>query len=346
MVSMLLSLGFAFLIAASLTYYLSHPESLFLLIDQPNARSLHSRPTPASGGVAILIALILIVVANSFFVPVFHYTAPLGWLYGSSLLIAVISLIDDWRSLSPLARLLAHSLAATVFLGFGGWQLTHLNLPGLHWEMPFLLAAVFCFLVMAWMTNLYNFMDGMDGFAGGMAVIGFASYAFLCREDALFMQLNLFIVAATSGFLVFNFPPARIFMGDSGAAFLGFLAAAFALWADQAALFPLWIAVLIFSPFIVDATVTLLRRLWRGEKIWQAHKSHYYQKLVQLGWGHKKTVLWEYAVMLACSLSAVLAIDFPPAAQWAIIIVWISIYLLLAIQIDKAGQAFGTILKI
>ena len=115
-------------------------------------------------------------------------------------------------------------------------------------------------------------------------------------------------------------------MGDAGSSLLGFLAAGLSLWASAAGIFPLWIAVLVFSPFIVDATVTLGRRLWRRERVWEAHKSHCYQRLVQLGWGHRKTVLWEYFLMMLCSVSAVLALYIEPTQQWWLLTSWIIVY--------------------
>jgi UDP-N-acetylmuramyl pentapeptide phosphotransferase/UDP-N-acetylglucosamine-1-phosphate transferase len=166
-------------------------------------------------------------------------------------------------------------------------------------------------LFILWMINLYNFMDGMDGFAGGMAVIGFTTLAWLGRADAGFAAVNLTIAAASAGFLAYNFPPARLFLGDTGSTALGFLAAACSLWGSAAGLFPFWAALWVFSPFIVDATVTLLRRLMRGERVWEAHRSHYYQRLVLLGWGHRRTVLAEYVLMLACAGSAMLAVHLP-----------------------------------
>ncbi|MCU0937253.1 MAG: hypothetical protein MUF66_14635 [Gammaproteobacteria bacterium] len=116
---------------------------------------------------------------------------------------------------------------------------------------------------------------------------------------------------------------------------LGFLAAAFALWGSREGLFPLWVAVLVFSPFVVDATVTLLRRALAGERVWQAHRSHYYQRLVRLGWGHRKTVLAEYALMVACALSAVLAVRAGSVGQWTLIAGWTGLYVLLVAGVSR-----------
>lgn len=316
------ALGFA--LAVGLNYLLSRPGRSFLL-DQPNARSLHQQPTPTGGGVGILAGL----AAGSVPLCLSHALPPgLAWLVAAALLVAGVSFLDDYRPLPPLTRLAVHALAAGLLVYFGAYNLSVLALPGWQWAWPPLLGAGVSFLFVVWMLNLYNFMDGMDGFAGGMAVFGFNTFALLglLAGNPLFAVLSILIAAAAAGFLLFNLPPARIFMGDTGASTLGFLAAAFALWASRDQLFPLWVAVLVFSPFIVDATVTLLRRLARGEKIWQAHRSHYYQRLVQLGWGHKKTLLYEYALMSGCSASALLAVHLPSLGQTALLLFWVGVY--------------------
>jgi UDP-N-acetylmuramyl pentapeptide phosphotransferase/UDP-N-acetylglucosamine-1-phosphate transferase len=187
------------------------------------------------------------------------------------------------------------------------------------------------------MINLYNFMDGMDGFAGGMTVIGFAALSILgyMAGHAIFTIASLVVVFSAFGFLVFNYPPARIFMGDTGSASLGLLAGAFSLWGSKEYIYPFWVSLIIFSPFILDATVTLLKRLIRGDVIWQAHKSHYYQRLVEKGWGHKRTVLFEYGIMLICALAAITATIMPLNIQWIVIAVIVLMYTLSAYYIDK-----------
>ena len=163
-------------------------------------------------------------------------------------------------------------------------------------------------LATMWVTNLYNFMDGSDGLAGGMALFGFGAYALAAwlAGDAVFVVVAASIAAAAAAFLVFNFPPAKVFMGDAGSIPLGFLAAALGILGWRAGHWPLWFPVLVFSPFIIDASVTLARRLLRGERVWRAHRSHYYQRLVQLGWGHRNTALAEYALMAGCGAARAL----------------------------------------
>lgn len=128
-------------------------------------------------------------------------------------------------------------------------------------------------------------------------------------------------------------------MGDAGASTIGFLVGAMSLWADRSAIFPIWVGILIFSPFIVDATATLLRRLFAGEKIWQAHRSHYYQRLVQLGWGHRKTVMREYALMVVAGLTATTLAYMPYNGQWSLIIIWFFLYFGLGWRIRQLERA-------
>ena len=263
----------------------------------------------------------------------------LGLAFIAVLLVALVSFLDDHMKISPGVRLLAHILAAALLLG-AGLRLNLIILPGLILTLPTWLAILLSIFFIVWMINLYNFMDGMDGFAGGMAVIGFTSFAILGWQagNTAFTQISLLIAGAAAGFLWFNFPPARIFMGDTGSSVLGLLAAVLSLWGNLDGLFPLWIAVLIFSPFIVDATVTLLRRIFRKEKVWLPHKSHYYQRLVQLGWGHRKTVLLEYALMLACSLSALLAQRLSGEWQAGLLVTWVLIYSASIVKVKALEQ--------
>lgn len=180
-------------------------------------------------------------------------------------------------------------------------------------------------------------MDGSDGLAAGMAFIGFSCYAIAAwlGGDTELSIAMLCISAASIAFLGFNFYPARIFMGDSGSIPLGFLSAAFGYMGWQHRLWPLWFPVLVFSPFVVDATVTLAKRFLSGEKVWQAHCSHYYQRLVQLGWGHKRTAILEYALMLGCGVTATVMIRQPSVWHLPLLGIWVAIYIFLMVKVDK-----------
>jgi UDP-N-acetylmuramyl pentapeptide phosphotransferase/UDP-N-acetylglucosamine-1-phosphate transferase len=170
-----------------------------------------------------------------------------------------------------------------------------------------------------WVTNLYNFMDGADGVAGGMAVIGFGAYtlAALSAGHASLAVAGAALAAANLAFLLHNFHPARIFLGDVGSIPLGFLAAALGLqgWRDD--VWPLWFPLLVFGPFIGDATLTLLKRAARREPVWRAHREHYYQRMVRMGLGHRATALIGYGAMLACAGAALAGRGQPSALQAA-----------------------------
>ncbi len=323
----------AFAISLWLTRRLYNPSSRLYRLDHPNPRSLHENPTPRGGGLAILTASII---SGLIAVAIFPGSAYVPWISVAALLVAGISFADDWLGLHPGYRIVVHFVAAGLLI-WAGLHLTSIMLPGSVWALHTALALGFSLVFIVWMVNLYNFMDGMDGFAAGMAVIGFGGFAVLgwLGEQPLFAVLSLVVAAAAGGFLLSNFPPARIFMGDVGSSFLGFLAAAFMLWADRDGIFPLWIGILVFSPFVVDATVTLIKRILRRERFWEAHKKHYYQRLVQIGWGHRRTVLWEYAVMILCVVSALVARYVSPLGQWFIIGIWLLGYLSIMLAVHQ-----------
>jgi UDP-N-acetylmuramyl pentapeptide phosphotransferase/UDP-N-acetylglucosamine-1-phosphate transferase len=323
----------------ALARYLSQPGSRLRILDRPNDRSLHLQPTPRTGGLAILGGGL----AGSV---LFGFSSPATGSHLAILLLglvplAAVSFLDDRRSISVRWRILAHVWAAFSLVSV--YIPDSLNLPGLALPLAVWVAIPLTLLFIVWMINLYNFMDGMDGFAGGMAVIGFSTLAWLGWADPGFVTLCLIVAAASAGFLVHNFPPAKIFLGDTGSTTLGFLAAACSLWGSKVGLFPFWVALLVFSPFIVDATVTLLRRLLRGEKVWEAHRMHYYQRLVLLGWGHRRTVLVEYALMLACAGSALLAVHLPPAGQALLAFGWVLVYGLLAMGVGRLERRRATV---
>ena len=266
-----------------------------LALDRPNERSLHEQPVPRTGGIALLVGALISLAFG---------VAPLWLPIVLAVALALVSFVDDLRGLPTAARLITHLAAAGVLV----WYV----LSPMH---P--MALVVLCLALAWITNLYNFMDGSDGLAGGMAIIGFGTYAIAAGvgHHAALLALNVALSAAALAFLFLNFPPARIFLGDVGSVPLGFLAGGLGVvgWRDD--LWPLWFPVLVFGPFIADATVTLLRRLARGEKVWQAHREHYYQRFVRMGGGHRGAALGGYVLMLVCAGAALYGRTERPAIQ-------------------------------
>lgn len=293
-----------------------------LPLDLPNRRSLHTQPTPRTGGVGLMAGLLT---GAGFAAPQFL------WLLALCAGLALLSFMDDLRGLAVRWRLLAHFLTAALFM--------FLAFPVWHW-----LALALAVLTIVWMTNLFNFMDGADGLAGGMGLIGFGflGVAAWAGGDAPLGMLCACAAASAAAFLLFNFSPARIFMGDAGSTPLGFLAASLGLLGWRGDLWPLWFPLLVFSPFIVDASVTLARRIVRGEKVWQAHHDHYYQRLVRMGWSHRRTALAEYALMVFCGGAAWWAIDQGAASQAAVFGVIGVLFLVLMALIDHRWRSRPT----
>lgn len=287
-----------------------------LPMDHPNARSLHTAPTPRIGGIGIMAGLLA---ASLWLTGLNMLPALLG-----ALALAAVSLVDDLRGLSVRVRFLAHFAAATAVLlalGVSGWPL----LIGL--------------LAVVWMTNLYNFMDGSNGLAGGMAVIGFGMLGFAADWGGAsdLAAFCIAIAAAALAFLRFNFPVARLFMGDAGSIPLGFLAAVLGWYGIQQGVWSWSVPLLVFSPFIVDASVTLIRRALAREKIWQAHRSHYYQRAILLGASHGQLAGAAWSLMLVMAGLAWISLAWPQHAVGVLILSAV-LYVLLCLTLDLRWQ--------
>jgi UDP-N-acetylmuramyl pentapeptide phosphotransferase/UDP-N-acetylglucosamine-1-phosphate transferase len=246
-------------------------------------------------------------------------------IWVSIALLTAVSFADDVFGLPVWSRLLLHTAIAAA--------LSFVMLFDAHGWIITATAAV----AIIWMLNLYNFMDGSDGLAGGMTLIGFGTYGMVAwwAGNESFAMINFCIAAAAAAFLLFNFHPARIFMGDAGSIPLGFLAAALGLTGWIQGDWPLWLPLLVFSPFIADASVTLVKRGLRGEKVWQAHREHYYQRMVQSGLGHRNTALFAYMLMLAAGISAIWAMKQEASVQLGVCVVWCGIYAVMMLASDR-----------
>ena len=296
-------------------WLLVHPRNPWQVLDWPNERSLHDRPVPRTGGLAIFCGAVVAAFG-------LKWEVARGGLImaGAILAVALLSWYDDRKGLSPRLRLAVHVVAALA-VAIAAIRLPVIWLPGVAITLGTPLTVLVTTLFLVWWINLYNFMDGMDGFAGGMAVFGFGALAALGyrAHDPAFAGIAAAVASAAFGFTAANFPPARLFMGDMGATVLGFVAGIMILDGSARGDFPLWAGLTVFSPFLVDATVTLLKRVARGERLTAAHRGHYYQRLVRAGLSHRRTVLGEYALMAVCGLSAYGAAGAPVPVQWAII---------------------------
>jgi UDP-N-acetylmuramyl pentapeptide phosphotransferase/UDP-N-acetylglucosamine-1-phosphate transferase len=219
--------------------------------------------------------------------------------------LAAVSFLDDLRGLPVAVRFVCHLAALLLPAHYGAG------------------AAIVVAIAIAWMMNACNFMDGSDGMAGGMALAGFGTYGVLAwwAGDATLATVSFSLAAAAAGFLVFNFHPARIFLGDAGSVPLGFLAAVLGLAGWTNGSWSLWIPLVVFSPFIADASLTLARRVFCGERFWQAHHDNYYQRLIRMGWSHRATALAALAAMPgAAALAAAISRESGSTqATWSLV---------------------------
>lgn len=262
-------------ISLLLTWVLRRYALARSLMDIPNSRSSHSVPTPRGGGVAIVLSFLVASPLLTFFVDV---SWPYIWaLWGAGALIAVIGFLDDHGHIAARWRLLAHFSASIWALAWLG-GLPPVKLLGVDVNLSWI-GHFFAVFYLVWMLNLYNFMDGIDGIASVQAVsacLG-ACVIYWLSGDVSLIWMPLLLAVAVLGFLYWNFPPARIFMGDAGSGFLGLILGLFSLQAAWTSSRFLWVWLILLGVFIVDSTFTLTRRLLRGDKVYEAHRSHAYQ---------------------------------------------------------------------
>lgn len=255
------------------------------LVDVPNARSSHQVAMPRGGGAAIVAAATMALAGWSWGTG----SMTLAWSLAGGLIVAAVGFLDDHRPLPALFRLVCHSAAAMLAaVSLGGLSL------GVLWVVP---VVVF----VTWLTNLTNFMDGIDGLAAAEAVtvcaVGAALFAFVFPGTGRWVEAAI-LAAAAAGFLVWNWPPARIFMGDVGSGYLGFMIGVMTLRAALVAPALGWSWLILSGGFVVDASVTLVRRAIRRDRLFEAHRSHAYQHLA-IAWGsHRPVTLLMIAINL------------------------------------------------
>ncbi|TVT82781.1 glycosyltransferase family 4 protein [Pseudomonas sp. H3(2019)] len=263
--------GVSFLLTAALRKYALSRS----LMDIPNARSSHSVPTPRGGGVAIVLG-VLLALGLLFFAGIISSSDFLA-IAGAGAAIAVIGFMDDHGHIAARWRLLGHFGAAGWLLFWLG-GLPAVELGGISLNLGWL-GHVLALFYLVWLLNLYNFMDGIDGIASLEAIcvcLGACLIYWMAGLESL-IWAPLLLAIAVAGFLYWNFPPARIFMGDAGSGFLGIVLGGFSLQAAWVSAPMLWAWLILLGVFIVDATFTLFRRLLRGDKVYEAHRSHAYQ---------------------------------------------------------------------
>jgi len=258
------------------------------LVDIPNDRSSHTNPTPHGGGIAIVVTWF---VGISYLYFINDINSSLYFTLMVGVIISIVSYFDDLFELSAKVRLLIQALVAVFGLYFlGGLQIIDLIFFSIDNQV---ITNIFAFFTIVWFINLYNFLDGIDGYAGSEAVfLGIAG--FLLFGGSHFLVL----LFAVLGFLIWNWHRAKIFMGDVGSTLLGYNIAVFTIYYTNQESINFWIWIILFGVFWFDATLTLLRRYKNKERLSQAHKKHAYQRLVQSGWTHDKVVVASIIVNL------------------------------------------------
>lgn len=277
------------------------------LIDQPNDRSSHSRPTPRGGGLSIVLASMLGAAILSWLGFIEHRLLAALLVGGAT--IAGVGFVDDRKGVRPVVRLIVHFLAAAAAVALIRGTPT-LELGHLHFELGFA-GSILAVVCLVWTINLFNFMDGIDGIAASEAVfVTFASAALMMALQGISgpAVMSLIVGAASSGFLVWNWPPARIFLGDVGSGYLGYSIGLLALAAAKQGDLQVIPSLILGGVFFVDATLTLVRRLARGEPAHQAHRTHAYQWLA---------VRWASHVRVTLLVLAVNVVWLLPFACWA-----------------------------
>ncbi|MDP4201581.1 MAG: glycosyltransferase family 4 protein [Bacteroidota bacterium] len=289
------------------------------ILDIPNDRSSHTIPTPRGGGIAIalvwFISLLILKLTDNIENQLFF-----ALLSGAPLSFA--GFLDDVLHLKAKTRFLIQFFCAGLALfSLGGLHVVDLGFYS--FENSWLLTLL-AFIGIIWLTNLFNFLDGIDGYISTEVIfIGIAT--FLLLNDCMALLLSVIVL----GFLFWNWQKAKIFMGDVGSTLLGFTIAIFAIYQQNNELSSILIWIMLTSLFWVDATVTLMRRYWNKEQLSQAHRKHAYQRIVQSGFSHQKTVLYSLSLNLLALFLIICAIHFKSLmlvfACLNILILWFTI---------------------
>lgn len=289
-------IALAFIISLSLTGAVRHYALKTGMMDVPNSRSSHTTPTPRGGGIAIVVAVCFI--SAGLFAFGLSDWEPVAVCFGPGALVALVGYMDDRLNVAARIRILVHFVAAIVTVSLTWpWPGVAVMNAGMQ-----ALSALVVILGICWMINLYNFMDGIDGLSASEAIFVFGSAAvlvWLSGKDTYWVALLGAAASGAAGFLWWNSAPARIFMGDVGSGFIGLLISGFALLTWKEGVLPLATWLIVVSLFVADSSVTLVRRVIRGDRWYTAHRSHAYQRLARSALGHAGVVRLSWAWNLA-----------------------------------------------
>ena len=322
-------LAAGYLLTKALIYY-AHKKQL---LDIANHRSSHTHATPRIGGLSFVLLISLIIFGYVFFIAQGLATSILYFILLPIIIVALTGLADDIKGISQSARFIVYFFCALVALG---------NFQALFAQPYWLIVIVglLLSLSLSWLINLFNFMDGIDGIAASESIFILAALAFFSYQggEIKLSYLLLLCIAPLLGFLILNWQPAKIFMGDIGSTFLGCLIACLCLYAINAKLLSIYAAIILLACFIVDASWTLAYRLLSGQKWYQAHRSHHYQILARKIGSHQKVAALYTLVNLGWLFPLALAANH--YQEYALLITTISLLpLILQCFIIGAGKA-------
>jgi Fuc2NAc and GlcNAc transferase len=307
----------------------------FFLISVPNARSSHVSPIPNGGGIGFVLTFLLSILFIYFFKAI-SLKLLLALCMGG-ILIASIGLLDDFSHIPAHIRIFFHFLLAIwVLFLFHGMPPLQLGFAIWHWHFCGLITGI---VGLVWLINLYNFMDGIDGLAASEAVFVATAAATLLflKGDTHHLSILLLLAMCVLGFLIWNWPPATIFMGDVGSGFLGYTFGVLLIASVYTTLLTPWQWLILFGCFWVDTTITLIFRIIRGKPIHQAHRSHAFQQAVKKTKCHKQVVMSVLIINIVWLFPmSVLSICYP---KWVLVITGMAILpLVIACMVLKAGK--------
>jgi Fuc2NAc and GlcNAc transferase len=321
------------------------------LIDIPNQRSSHAQPTPRGGGIVFTITF-YVGLLILFGVGVADKNWVLGLLIGGPL-VAIIGFLDDRKSLPAVVRLMVHFMAAIATYAVITRMFSYrMEISFLPTENQVFLG-IFCVLYIMWMVNLYNFMDGIDGMAGTQGVVAaLLSAALSFWQGSIHLgAIYLLLAASVGGFLFHNWSPAKIFMGDCGAYFLGFVFATLALISKIYLGHSIHAHMILLGVFICDATYTLVLRAVQGKRVYQAHRDHAFQHAVQRGLSHRRVnLMWNAVTAFWLGPVAMASVLYPLQATMFLLLGYAPLIIMMAymkagIEIEFKGSA-GTPKKV
>ncbi|MDT8437796.1 MAG: glycosyltransferase family 4 protein [Wenzhouxiangellaceae bacterium] len=319
------------LLVAALTPLIRRHALARGMVDRPGPRRSHDQSVARGGGLALLLVCIpvaLIVGGLRWPVPLFVVGA---------LLLGLLGWIDDCRPLAPRWRFAVQLAVALLTCAWAG-PVREVALAGVDLNAAWLWTPL-ALVAVVWLINLYNFMDGSDGLAAAQALISCALFALLLTASGATVTAWLagLVAAACAGFLAWNAPRASIFLGDSGSLFLGWSVAFLAYLGAADERISIWLSAIVTAPFVIDATLTLVWRLRRGEQWYTAHRDHAYQKLIRMGWSHRRVLETFVGLNLLVVMPAVAA-----AWYWPDVDVWIALLVALLLSGAWYRVQFGT----